>query len=301
MSCPLPLVLLLALGQAPATATIQEPALSVRVTTPADVVDFGAAFPLTVTRTWTHGWTPETWDDRSLAPLDLQLTDVSRDDGEGVFRETRRYRARAFERVALRVPPVAFELRSEADGSTRVVSSEELVVAVRSGLPPSDTGAAELPDGPLDVPASTLTPLVLGASVLGILVMAWGLGRRLRSKRAADAARAVTPSQRARNRLAALRAKQPSDRREARLDSVETASLLRDFLGEQLALRMPGWTSEELLESPGLGEAVDPRQQSLVAAVLSDCDEVKFAGRSLTQEARERRLASVEQLVEELA
>jgi len=232
-------------------------------------VEFGVAFPLTVTHVVRSGATVPA--EPSLAPLVTRLeatTTGSGSDAEVVLE--RRHRAWAF-----------------ALGDVDVSGAR---LHVRSSLPADDDGRPELPEELLAVPrprrATWIAALVAGGAVLGAAALAfWIRRRRRRNVGSAAAADRPPAGARALARLQRLRAQPPDV---AALHD-EASALLRDYVEECFEPRAPSKTSEELIGDEALARALGDAPRARLVAVLPALDRVRF-GRSAVAPAVALRL-----------
>lgn len=227
---------------------------------------FGAALPITVTRQWPAGWTPEPFDDALFAPLcgELLAAAVEPLPGGG-FREVRRYAVRAVGIGTVDLPPLLVRWRGP-DGSMEVRTVEPPEVRVASALP-SPPGAVEWavelrePRRPARWPWWLGVALAAGAAV--------GLGFRRRTPGAAAAAYMAPPARDA--TLAALAALELPSAEPAAIDAfyLALAAIVRDHAARRFCLRAEVRTSEELVHDVPLG-------RDELAGCLQACDRVKF-------------------------
>lgn len=266
--------------------------LELRIRTATTQIEFGVAFELTVVRAWTKTLEPEPWQDRTLAPLTLQLVDTARrEDGERV-EETLRFRAYAFQVGELAIAAPAFRATARADGSLRATFGDELHLEVRSALP-VEPGPVELPR---DVfPATDGRRYWLGFGALAVAAALAFAGYVRRTRRRAVVAAGETPHDRALRRLRALRQRTPTGPDEIRADAVEASAVLRDYLLARFDVAAPSSTTDEIAAT------LPPAHRDALDAVLRDCDLSKFARRLPTADERQRRLDAIEAFVVETA
>jgi hypothetical protein len=289
MRGPVRLLLCLALAAACGErAPIPAEDLALRVTAGATDVELGRAFPLTVVRVWNRELTPSVWRDDLLAPLALELIEVSqRDDGARV-EETRRFDAYAFMSGDLTVPAPSFRARPRAGGAERVVEGEPLAFKVRSALDPANPGPVELPGGPVRPPFPWLRWSAGLAAALVALVLFLRRARPAPPGPApVEAPPPPGPHERALERLAALRGRASGD---AEPFYVEAADIMREYLGARFRLRAAEMTSEELVAALPHGQ---------LETFLRICDLVKFAGARPGPAARASALDQAEAIVRE--
>jgi len=253
------------------------------VTAPSQPVELGRAFPLVVERRLPKEGRIPTFDESGLAPLIVRLESTERTEKNGAFVEMRRYEARAFQ-----------------TGSVAIGSSGAHV-EVASALPAGDTGQIELPPGPLALPFPWGRTLAWSGAALLALAAAALLVRRLRRKKpsVAPAAPPKPADVRARERLAALRARDPQTDEEIQRFYVEVSSIVRDYVEERFRVRAPEMTTDEFLASPRTRETLAPAHRSMLAEFLGHCDLVKFARAASARPDRERLVESADRFVGE--
>jgi len=248
-------------------------------------VEFGVAFPLTVTHVVRSG--APTPADPSLAPLVTRLeatTTGSGGDAQVVLE--RRFRA------------WAFTLGDVDVSGTRL--------HVRSSLPTDDDGRPELPEELLAVPrsrrAAWIAALVALGAALGATALALWMRRRKRRKRrkrrndeTSAAAERPPAGARALARLQRLRAK-PLD---VAVLHDEASALLRDYVEERFEPRAPSRTSEELIGDETLARALGATPRGRLVAVLPALDRVRFGRSAVAAAAALRLLDELEAFVGE--
>jgi hypothetical protein len=249
------------------------------VALPDGPIEFGRAFPLSLTRVVRRGATAE--PEPSLAPLTTRLeatTTWSGDDDVPEVVEERRYLAWAFVLDAVELPGASLH--------------------VTSSLPDGNAGRPELPEELLELPRSDRTTWIvalaaaIGAALLGLILRI--VRRRERVDRsAAPSAERISADARARARLQQLRRRPLDDGAAVLALHDEASALLRDYLGERFEPSAPARTSEELLEDAALERAIGAAPRRRLVALLPPLDRVRFGrGRALPAAAR--------QLVDEL-
>jgi hypothetical protein len=232
------------------------------VTLPDGPVEFGRAFPLSLTRVVRRGTAEE--PEPSLAPLTTRLeatTTWSGDDVEPNVVEERRYLAWSFALGEVELP-----------GAT---------LHVTSSLPDGDAGRPELPEELLELPRSDRTTWIVAlASMIGAALLAWALriARRRASARpvAAPSADRLPADARARARLQQLRRRPLDDGAAVLALHDEASALLRDYLEERFEPRTPARTSEQLLEDAALERALGAAPRRRLGALLPPLDRVRF-------------------------
>lgn len=282
-AAPVPL-LLLALAACGGGTPLAETDLEVRVLLgaggEAEPVLPGRAFPLSVVRTWRADLTPEAFEERSLAPLVLVLSGVSRREDRGRVEETRRYDAYAFAREDVRVPQVVLRASPPDGGPPLKATSQRFRLRVEPSVEARAPGPPELPEGLLPPPGR---PWAWIAAGLGLLVAtALGFVARRRAGRrhppsgapAPAAPAPPAPHALALARLAALAAAAPGDAASRARDVEALADALRDYVAGTTGVPARTRTSEELLGA--LPAAFEPQREAL-RGLLARCDLVKFA------------------------
>lgn len=228
-------------------------------------VEFGKPFELDVVRHWVETGTPEPWSSTLLAPLVVEELDVVVGTSADTTTETRRLRARVFQRGAVTLLP-----RTEA---TRTL-------LVDSCLPGDDAGSLEQPElAPLGVrPArrALVAACVAGsiALVLAFAVQGFVLAVRRRRSR-------VPVRVRLAREVDALVAEVPADIATARAQAIAATRVLREV---ERHARAAGIRLEV--------DAVEELDRQLGA--------VKFAGCTLHDDERLRLLATLRRAVETL-
>lgn len=274
-----PMVLLLAECRRAAPHPPRVPGTTLAVASPD--VEFGRAFPLTVTRVAGRGAPTE--GEPSLAPLVTRLEAAATDEeGEPpVVVDERRYRAWAFRAGEVELP--------------------SLQLHVRSSLPADDAGRPELPEEPLDVPRpSRALPLLAlaGAAALALAAIAFVRARR-RARRAVVGAARVSAEARARARLQQLRARPLVERADLLALHDEAAALLRDYVQERFEPRAASRTSEELVEGAARAPSLGAAPRARLAALLPPLDRVRFGRATATADRALRLLDELEAFVGE--
>jgi hypothetical protein len=258
--------------------------LGVAVTLPEGPVVPGRGFPLTVVRSWSKDLVPAAFHERALAPLVLRPETTSRRESASHVEETRRFRAYAFSREDVRVPPLRLSARPAGGGPERTVPSDGILVRVRPEVDADDPGLPETPEAPPKPPGPrwpVLAGLAAAALALGAFLLLRARRRAPPPPAAAPAPAGPSAAERALARLAALRARVPEDAAGARADVGEACETVRGFLAEGLGIPAFFRTTDELV--------ADARAAGL-APVLAGCDAVKFAAASPDEAARLRLL-----------
>lgn len=233
---------------------------------------FGDRLPVEIVRRWPAGAEAEPFDERVLAPLQLQLVTAQPLAPGG---ERRRYDTRVFASGELVWPPLALVVRLADGGTARAVCQPPPLV-VRSLLP-EPPGAVEWPDV-VAAPAFP-RPLVwlLGGAVLLVGALWWQRGRtRVPTLAAApvpDGASAV---------LAALHALTVPAASASPTDVAafyrQLAALVRAHGARHLPVPADTRTSEQVIAAVAAGAAE-------LRACLQRCDAVKFAAARPGEEA----------------
>lgn len=262
-------------------APIPELELALRIATDAEFVELGKAFPLTVVRIWEQRLTPEPWDDRLLAPLHVDLLGTQ-EHGDGTRRqETRRYRAHAFARDRLVLPPITVRA-SGRDGSLHEATSSELVLKIAPALLAGDGPAPELPLEPFGAETGRGRLAWIATGVAFVLLL---LGLGWRQLRGRPTPRAVVPPAPppppeavALARLERLRRQSPQGRAEQQQYHIEASALLRDYVAARFDVPAPHLTTERTLAALREGRHASAAGLTALGTCLQQCDEVKFAG-----------------------
>ena len=227
---------------------------------PRDGVDFGVAFPLTVTRRFELGHEPPPFDPRELAPLRVTLVGSDRSAAAGTTTETLRFEARAFALDHI-----------ELGGQK---------LTVRPSVNAAAPGRPELPCNLFELPHSAWSrPAVIGlagfAMLVALLFVAWNARRRRLARGAARNSNASDEARtRAQRRFAELRAT-PLAVRDAAF-ATSASDLVRDFLFEQATIRAPWRTREQLLADHRFLERWSAAERAPLADFLARCDQRRF-------------------------
>ena len=265
-------------------------------------LDFGCAFPLTVTRSFARELEPEPWRDAWLAPLFVREVGVARREEDGRIVETRQFSAYAFERDELVLAPRSFTARPRVGGTERVAWSAELRRPVQGALAADSAVEPELPavtQLPVEEPSAHPAALVLaiGLPSIVLLLAAW-LALRRRARRAAGVSlceaggvASDSPQQRALARLAALNAGSATQACAA------AAAIFRDFAAERFALNAVHMTSEEFAASPAASAAFGSAAHGDASALLQASDHAKFAGIAVPRADAERLITAASAIV----
>jgi hypothetical protein len=290
------LLLLLAAAGCDRGGPIEGDDVALRVSAPPAEVELGQGFPLTVVRVWSKDLEPDPWRDAALLPLAVRLEETTHREDSSRIEETRRFHAHAFEPGTVTVAPFSFAAAPKAGGAARTAAAEGFSVKVRATLDPKSAGPPELP-GLLPEPVRWRLWTLVAATALAAGALLVRVGTR-RSAAAALAA-AAPPGARARalERIGRLRTSRPATPEEVGAWHVEAASLVRDFVADDRALRSRERTTEELLEAARATGTFPESQREALAAALEACDLVKFARDPSSAAGRERVLAAAEAVV----
>jgi hypothetical protein len=264
--------------------------LLVRVASPADSVDLGRAFPLTVVRVWSKDVAPEPWADGALAPLALRPLDVTTREDGGRVEETRRFAAYAFRPGRVVLPGATFAATPRSGGAARTATGNTVELHVRGALQGSSPAAPELPGDPLEPPVRAW--LWVGgatAAIASLLVVR----RRRRTVATLELPPSSPPdaAQLALERLAAIRERAAAD---AAADFVAVAAVLRTYVASRLGIRVVERTSEEIVRDV---RARDDTHADELEACLGFADLVKFAKASPGPAERDVLVESAESFV----
>jgi hypothetical protein len=256
----------------------------------------GQAFPVVVTRVWNRDRAAAAWDDGALAPLDVRLESVTRDEDSQRVRETRRFRAWAFALADVTVPPVPFAARPAAGGEPTVVSAPAITVRVRPTLLETAPGAPELPGPPLAEVPSRAPWIGVGLAVVFLGGLGLVAARRRRGPRAVaptpdEAPAAPAPHEVALARLARLRAGDDG------VDVAAVAEVVRAYVASRYAAPAPYLSTEEVLAAPGIAGEVARG----LAGLLALADRTKFAAYVATAAERAAHLEAAEAFVRRAA
>lgn len=241
-------------------------------------VAFGEPFVVRVERSWPISMRASAFDERALAPLEIESIGVERTESAVSVNESRRYRAQAFVRDEVAIGPLRMIAVPSAGGAPIESRSEPLALIVRSSLRGDD-------DGKVEQPMALLQPPTRGSGALAALVATLAfvalMGIRfLRSQRRAAPTiePQVAPSAPMRDAradalaaIAELERASSSDR-----DFAERlADALRAWAASVAGLRPTTMTTEEL--AIAFARRADARATQQLLAALAPCDLVKFA------------------------
>lgn len=257
------LPLVLALGCGEPQASFPHADLMLRVTAKPDIAATGAPVTLEVVRTWSRSWIPRPFDDGAFAPLVLKPLDrvVRREDA--YTQETLRFRAHVFalDDVMLRSPRFA---ATHVDGTKkRIAKAPPVLIRVRSGLPPDESGTPELPrEGLGSPPARSRIGLLVrlsGLLALAVLVVAVARARRRRGL-STDAAPPTQPPtlHRVRDTARQLLDAIPTSRNTRAAALQQLGAVLRTGLTASLGLDTAPLTAKECVQALPRAEPVQP-------------------------------------------
>lgn len=284
---------MLLLGACGETAPLPAIDLRLDIEVSSQAVALGEGFDVTVTHTWSRALDPAPWDEAQLSPLEVELLETTRREDERRIQETRHYRAYIFTAKDILIPAAVFPARTKSEGRIRVVRSRPIRMRVRREVDPKDPGRPEAPGAPLSEPTSRL-PYLLGlAALLASGLFLWQR-RRTPSLYEVGESEIVAP------RVSIGLAERISRLRDTGLEPgatlVALAELLREDVGVRHGVEVASRTSVELVRiaaAPDLG------------ALLTPCDEVKFAAAKPGDAARdallERAISYAQQQPEERA
>lgn len=263
----------------------------IAVETGTEAVLPGRAFPLTVTRMWRRDLAAAVWDDRALAPLDLRLETLTREEDDERVRETRHFRAYVFALEDVVVPPVPFAARPAGGGEAKTVHAPSITVRVRPTLLPSAPGVPELPGGPLRPSRAPWLGIGLGLAVLLGLGITAARRRRPRpvAEPAAEEPPAPAPHEIALERLARLGANGAA--------VAAVTEVVRAYVADRYDVPAPFLSTEEVLAADGIEEDAADR----LARLLALGDRTKFAAHAATPSERQAHLKDAERFVRRTA
>lgn len=242
--------------------------IALGVTMPPGGIAFGDAFEVTVERSWLIAYVPDEFDERSLAPLVVELAAKEVDPGSGFIGtpvcERRRYRARCFAAGDVKLGPLTMRCRAGEHEVT--AASGQIVLSVRSSLP-EPAGGFEWPGDVRELPSPARWTWVVAALVLLLGGVFWW--RRPRAVAPVGASIVAPPEPTALRDLRALRV--PGDDADAGAVVAfftDVKRLVRQHCRERFTVAAEVCTSEEL-------QRLVPSEQ--LAACLRACDLVLFA------------------------
>lgn len=253
-----------ALAQVPESATTRVEVV-LRGAAAEGSVGFGASFELDVVRRWPAGAAAEPFAASVLAPLVVDELEVSTANAGSEVVETRRCRARVFQRGAVTLLPQSDAART---------------LLVDSCLPEGDAGVLEMPTlPPLEIRAGRRALALVFAVAAVTFAISWIAVLLVRADRRR---RSLVPLRvRLTRELAALAVAVPASAAERRADAVAATRVLR--------------AAEQRLRATGGGP--DAEARAVADRLL---DDVKFAGRALDGHERARVLAALRSAIEAL-
>jgi hypothetical protein len=264
-------------GCQPSRAITELPG-SIEIQLPAETVELGVAFPLTVVqvkqkksvesveRGESVKQAAASFNQNSLPPLVLQLLETDLRRSQGLVRVQNVYRAYCFEPGLHTWPQYGLQIE------------------VLASLDAKNPGSIELPGDVLPLPRSWTKILGRGAAALLLLIVLQRFWRRRLRRKAAEKNSSladnpqVHPADRALQRLQEL-ARNPCTT-QAQIDAyfVEISNILRLFLVEQFAVPALEMTTEQLHGFLQKHPFLVLAERQRLDQVLNLCDQVKFAG-----------------------
>ncbi len=274
--------------------------IAIRVSTPSKEIEFGKAFPLTITRVWSRDLQPEPWQDPIAENLQLRLEKLDRLEKDSQIQEIREFRGYAFAVGEIVLPAVVFKARS--GDIEKEAKSEELHFEVKSALPSESAGSVELPGELLAEPFPWMFWSAVAGGILivcALLVWFWRSRRHRELPIQVAPIPRIPPLQRALERLAKLRQRRAQSAEEIQDYYVEATSLIREYIEESFGVRAPEMTTEEFLNSSQTSQALQTVEQSMLREFLHHCDLVKFARQPSSPTDREKLLSTMERFLRE--
>ncbi|MEO0445198.1 MAG: hypothetical protein AAF191_03880, partial [Verrucomicrobiota bacterium] len=199
---------------------------------------------------------------------------------EGMLEVTRTYELEPFLSGDYVISPMTVEILSAADDKVYEVESEELLLEVRSLLPEEkDSLTLHGIAGPQSLPKTQSFPMAaisIGtAVVLGLLAAGWWWWRRKGTEGASISTRPADEI--AFEALESLIAEDLPGKGEIKAFYQRISWILRVYLENRFAIRVPGQTTEEFLEGQRRVDSPLGEHRHLLSEFLRHCDEVKFA------------------------
>ena len=260
------------------------PAIGVAFELPPHGVSFGEPFAVTVERSWSGGGAPEPFDEKTLAPLSVQLEETvavpaSAQRSAG---ERRRYRAHAYVVGEVVIAAIGFR------HGDRTATCTPPSFVVRSVLP-EPPGDIEWPGDVREWPQRGRSLWWLAALLLALLGGVWWWRRSVPA--AVEPVRVIAPPAHE-LALAQLEALAVPGSQAAAIEAfyAALAEIVRGHTQRRFLLPAPVRTSQEIIAAVQLGTA--PLQRCLLA-----CDLVKFGAFRPAREAHATALQQAEAFV----
>jgi hypothetical protein len=173
-----------------------------------------------------------------------------------------------------------------------------LAIAAVSPLASAQTGLGELRDiaPPVEMPDDPVWHLYLAGAIVALSVVA-GIVFAIRRKRPAPEAPPVPPH---RTALEALRRLEDSVV-EPRIFYTRLTEILRAYIAGRFGIDEPDATASELLAATFRSMEITPQRQSVLRALISEADLVKFAGRIPAPDAPARAMRDCRDFILETA
>ncbi len=274
--------------------------LVMRVVVAVEEVGVGEGFLLAVVRRWRKGLRPVPWrehaDVDALAPLRLRFLGKDRREMGPHIQETFRYMAYAFVCGSVVVPGLRMTAEPDAGGATVDAKSKELRLSVHSVLPKAGGKDIELPGPPFSAPLPWRKWLLFGWLGLGVIAL---LARYANGKRIEQAAETEphTPEEKALQVLTELKQNPPRDPLGAKDAARRASHMLRSFLSERYDLQAQEMTTEEIAKIRSFPATITGKHRNLVLHFLAQCDSLKFARQTQSEEERQHLLSNIEAFI----
>jgi len=257
-------------------------------------VEFGKAFPLTVTRIWSKGLLPESWNDRALAPLTAHLKSCTQREDAVRIEEKRHYSCYAFAAGKIVVPAPRLGARIKNSNEEQQALGNELVFTVLSSLSAETQHQPEYPGKPMQEPFSWNLLIVCAILlIIGVGSILGYLHQKYKHEGPARKTAPAPPHVHALSSVEKLRAFEPKNHEETQAFYVRASLLLRNYIEARFAVHAPGMTTEEL------ANAMDASRFQLLSAFMTHCDLVKFGRYLSTVQDRTKLLDTAVSFIEQ--
>jgi hypothetical protein len=213
------------------------------------------------------------------------------------------------------ISPMQVRFRKKADGtagpgsgssddglSEHEIATEEITIKVNSLLERDQKELTLNPlKGPVALPAKPISPLyiLLGLGAVGIVAGgALVLIKRKRASNRQQAAPAVPAHELAYRQIQEILDEKLIERGESKLFFSKISDVLRGYIENRFGLEAPRRTTEEFLSDLSRNATFSAEHEGLIAAFLRDCDLVKFAEHTPSQEEITRAIDSCKAFIE---
>ena len=213
------------------------------------------------------------------------------------------------------ISPMQVRFRKKADGSAggesntsderlweHEITTEEITIQVNSLMEKDHEQLALNPiKGPVALPAKPISPLfiLLGLGVAGVIAgAAFLLFRRKTAANRRQAAPAIPAHELAYRQLQEILDEQLIERGDIKLFFSRISDVLRGYIENRFGLQAPRRTTEEFLSDISRDAPFSAEQKGLLTAFLRDCDLVKFAEHTPSQEEISRAIDSCKAFID---